>query len=192
MKTGTSKDMRDNWCVGFSRRYTVGVWVGNFSGEPMHNVSGITGAAPVWVDVMGALHRSAPSPAAPAPPPGVVAARVTFAGEVEGERRDWFLCGTEPVAAATTVFAHQARIVAPVSGTIIAIDPEIPPDRQRVAFEAAGAEPGLRCELDGVELAPAAGPLLWQPRPGHHVLTLLDAKAKLRDAVTFEVRGVRL
>ena len=43
MKTGTSKEMRDNWCVGFSRRYTVGVWVGNFSGEPMRNVSGITG-----------------------------------------------------------------------------------------------------------------------------------------------------
>jgi penicillin-binding protein 1C len=30
VKTGTSKDMRDNWCVGYSERYTVGVWVGNF------------------------------------------------------------------------------------------------------------------------------------------------------------------
>ena len=30
VKTGTSKDMRDNWCVGFSDRYTVAVWVGNF------------------------------------------------------------------------------------------------------------------------------------------------------------------
>ena len=36
VKTGTSKDMRDNWCVGFTDRYTVGVWVGNASGEPMH------------------------------------------------------------------------------------------------------------------------------------------------------------
>ena len=34
-KTGTSKDMRDNWCIGFSSRYTVGVWVGNFNGAPM-------------------------------------------------------------------------------------------------------------------------------------------------------------
>ena len=32
VKTGTSKDMRDNWCVGYSRKYTVGVWTGNFSG----------------------------------------------------------------------------------------------------------------------------------------------------------------
>jgi len=189
VKTGTSKDMRDNWCVGFSRRYTVGVWVGNFSGAPMQNVSGITGAAPVWVDVMHALHRAASS-LAPAPPPGVIAARVAFAGEVEPERRDWFLRGTEP-AAVTTIATRHSRIVAPVSGTIIAIDPEIPPDRQRVTFEAEGLDAGVRWVLDGVELAPAAGPLLWPPHPGRHVLTLLDADSRLRDTATFEVRGRR-
>jgi len=58
VKTGTSKDMRDNWCIGFSRDYTVGVWNGNFSGESMWNVSGITGAAPVWVEIMNRLHAS--------------------------------------------------------------------------------------------------------------------------------------
>ena len=45
VKTGTSKDMRDNWCVGYTDRFTVGVWVGNASGEAMHDVSGISGAA---------------------------------------------------------------------------------------------------------------------------------------------------
>ena len=65
MKTGTSKDMRDNWCIGFSRDYTVGVWVGNFEGDAMHDVSGVTGAAPVWREIMGALHAtSVPAPAA--------------------------------------------------------------------------------------------------------------------------------
>jgi len=44
VKTGTSKDMRDNWCIGFSQRYTVGVWVGNYSGASMWDVSGVTGA----------------------------------------------------------------------------------------------------------------------------------------------------
>ena len=39
-KVGTCKDMRDNWCIGFGRRYTVGVWMGNASGAPMHGVSG--------------------------------------------------------------------------------------------------------------------------------------------------------
>ena len=48
VKTGTSKDMRDNWCIGFSSKYTVAVWVGNFEGDSMHDVSGVTGAAPVW------------------------------------------------------------------------------------------------------------------------------------------------
>ena len=33
--------MRDNWCVGFSKRYTVAVWVGNAAGEAMHDVSGV-------------------------------------------------------------------------------------------------------------------------------------------------------
>src|SRR5262249_28581732 len=158
----------------------------NFSGAPMQNVSGITGAAPVWVDVMRALHRAVPSPA-PSPPPGVVAARVAFAGEVEPDRRDWFLRGTEPIAA--TAGAGQARIVAPVSGTIIAIDREIPGDHERVAFEAEGADPDARFVLDDVEIGRAPGPLLWKPRPGRHVLVLRDEHRHLRDKVTFEVRG---
>ena len=57
VKTGTSKDMRDNWCVGYTGRFTVGVWVGNFSGASMHDVTGITGAAPVWLDVMNYLDQ---------------------------------------------------------------------------------------------------------------------------------------
>ena len=51
--------MRDNWCIGYTSRYTVGVWVGNFSGAPMHDVSGVTGAAPIWRDVVHFLHREA-------------------------------------------------------------------------------------------------------------------------------------
>ena len=62
VKTGTSKDMRDNWCVGFSDHYTVGVWAGNFSGDPMWNVSGITGAAPAWIEIMNWLHRGLAEP----------------------------------------------------------------------------------------------------------------------------------
>ena len=95
VKTGTSKEMRDNWCVGYSRRYTVGVWVGNFGGEPMRNVSGVTGAAPVWREVMAWLHGAVPS-APPAAPAGVVAAPVAFPGAVEPARLEWFLAGTEP------------------------------------------------------------------------------------------------
>ncbi|HPR45715.1 MAG TPA: penicillin-binding protein 1C, partial [Ottowia sp.] len=60
VKTGTSKDMRDNWAVGFSRRYTVGVWVGNAGGAAMWDVSGTSGAAPVWAALMKQLHAHTP------------------------------------------------------------------------------------------------------------------------------------
>ena len=46
-KTGTSTDFRDNWTIGFTPEFTVGVWVGNFDGSPMHEVSGVTGAGPI-------------------------------------------------------------------------------------------------------------------------------------------------
>lgn len=52
VKTGTSKGYRDNWCVGYTPKYVVGVWVGNSDGSPMRQVSGITGAGPLFRDVM--------------------------------------------------------------------------------------------------------------------------------------------
>ena len=70
-KTGTSKDFRDNWTVGFTTGYTVGVWVGNFDGSPMYKVSGITGAAPLFRDVMLLLHP-AQSPLGFIPPENVI------------------------------------------------------------------------------------------------------------------------
>ena len=79
VKTGTSKDMRDNWAVGYSQRYTVGVWVGNASGAPMHDVSGTSGAAPVWAMLMRELHRHEASQP-PTPPAGVVRQQVEFGG----------------------------------------------------------------------------------------------------------------
>ncbi len=67
-KTGTSKAMRDNWCIGYTDRFTVAVWVGNLEGDSMRAVSGTTGAAPVWRDVMMALHQDAPGKPCPARP----------------------------------------------------------------------------------------------------------------------------
>jgi penicillin-binding protein 1C len=61
-KTGTSKDYRDNWTVGYTTEYLVGVWVGNFDATPMHGVSGITGAAPLFREIMQFLHPVDPPP----------------------------------------------------------------------------------------------------------------------------------
>jgi len=55
-KTGTSTDFRDNWAVGYTPEFAVGVWVGNFDGAPMREVSGVTGAAPILHAVFDRLH----------------------------------------------------------------------------------------------------------------------------------------
>jgi penicillin-binding protein 1C len=185
VKTGTSTDMRDNWCVGFSRRYTVGVWVGNFSGAPMRDVSGISGAAPIWQEVMEYLHRDLPS-TAPPPPPGLVRTGVAFANAVEPPRQDWFLAGTEPNGA-PALRALLPRVADPVDGTSIAIDPDIPTGRQRVAFSAVAAD-GLRWRLDGRDLGPVSGILLWPPIAGTHELALVDARDAVVDRSRFSVR----
>jgi len=56
-KTGTSKDYRDNWAIGCTPEVTVGVWVGNFSGDPMHRISGISGAGFLLNDVLFFLNK---------------------------------------------------------------------------------------------------------------------------------------
>ena len=56
-KTGTSKGLRDNWTVGFTREVTVAVWVGNFDGSAMRGTSGISGAAPLFHAAMEAAMR---------------------------------------------------------------------------------------------------------------------------------------
>jgi penicillin-binding protein 1C len=211
VKTGTSKDMRDNWAIGYSQRYTVGVWVGNASGAPMQDVSGSSGAAPVWATLMRHLHQHESS-RPPTPPAGVLHSRVSFAGPgqapLEAARSEWFIRGTEQAlfamdsgadysglarAAARKILKNPAaspdmppRITAPASGTILALDPDIPPTRQRVNFSAEGR--GLRWLMDGKEFA-RGNSAQWLPWPGRHVVQLLDAGGQVADEIRLEVRG---
>ncbi|MBN1992247.1 MAG: PBP1A family penicillin-binding protein [Anaerolineae bacterium] len=60
-KTGTTQDWRDNWTVGYTPDLVVGVWAGNADNEPMRHVSGVTGAAPIWHDIMEELHKARPA-----------------------------------------------------------------------------------------------------------------------------------
>lgn len=55
-KTGTSSDFRDNWCIGFTADYTVGVWAGNFDNSPMRRISGVSGAGPIFRRVFETLY----------------------------------------------------------------------------------------------------------------------------------------
>ncbi|CAG9175063.1 Biosynthetic peptidoglycan transglycosylase [Cupriavidus pampae] len=195
VKTGTSKDMRDNWCIGWSQRYTVGVWVGNASGAAMHDVSGVTGAAPIWHDVMDALHGSAPS-RAPELPAGVRRISLSFDQNLEPAREEVFLAGTElprvSVAAAAPRGNARAAIASPADGTVFALDPDIPPNAQRVWFHATAptgeAATGVSWRLDGKPLA-RGGEAGWLPWPGRHRIELVDAAGKVVDHIAIEVRG---
>jgi penicillin-binding protein 1C len=188
VKTGTSKDMRDNWCIGFSSAYTVAVWVGNFEGDSMHDVSGVTGAAPAWQEIMLALNTGQ-SAARPGPPPGLVAAFTRFAPAVESPRDEWFIAGTDSAqVAAIAPGAGIARITSPANGMVIALDPDIPPERQRVPFEASGASRSMSLTLDDRTLGLATDLHLWQPRRGAHMLALVDEGGRIVDRVLFTVR----
>ncbi len=181
VKTGTSKDMRDNWCIGFSSRYTVGVWVGNFSGSPMHDVSGVSGAAPAWAAVMDRLHAGTPSQP-PKPPAGLLARSVRPAGEAL--RREWFLPGTEPAGEDWAAARPPARIVRPVEGAVLALDPDIPSGHQRLGFQARHMPAGAWWQLDDARLEVPD----WAPTPGRHTLTLKNREGDDLDRVRFEVR----
>jgi 1A family penicillin-binding protein len=101
VKTGTTTDWRDNWTVGFTPDRVVGVWIGNADGRPMEQVSGITGAAPVWRQVMLAAHRSLPPRSFPRPD-GVVELTICDEGGLlpsavcPATRPERFIAGTAP------------------------------------------------------------------------------------------------
>ncbi len=59
-KTGTSSDFRDNWCLGYTPEFTIGVWAGNFDNSPMKGLSGVAGAGPIFHRTMLLLHRNTP------------------------------------------------------------------------------------------------------------------------------------
>ena len=211
VKTGTSKDMRDNWAVGWSERYTVGVWVGNAQGQAMWDVSGTTGAAPIWASVMRYLHRSTPS-YPPQPPAGLVRTRVEFgssasspasapalkagiasSNNAEPARMEWFIQGTEQTSFVRSqqqkTNPATAHILNPVHGSLLALDPDIPPKRQRLMLRAsAGASANSRWLIDD-KLVGKGATVPWMPWPGKHRITLQSANGQTLHEVQIEVRG---
>ncbi|MGH7203074.1 MAG: transglycosylase domain-containing protein [Candidatus Levyibacteriota bacterium] len=104
VKTGTTDEKRDNWTVGYTSSYVVGVWVGNNDNSPMSQTlaSGITGAAPIWNAIMSSVLKGRPDEQ-PKKPDNVVAVQVDgFAGGLphagQPTRSEYFIKGTEPTA----------------------------------------------------------------------------------------------
>src|SRR6266487_83607 len=101
-KTGTTDSFKDNWTVGYTPYLTVGVWAGNSDGSVMHKVIGITGAGPIWHDVMefvsNYFHYPADDFIKPADvQPGTVSAYTgLLPHQGEPTVTDWFIDGTMP------------------------------------------------------------------------------------------------
>ncbi len=58
IKTGTSKGSRDAWAVGYTKDYIVGLWLGDFAGSEMINITGGNGAVPILYDLFAMLNKS--------------------------------------------------------------------------------------------------------------------------------------
>ena len=89
VKTGTTNDYKDNWTIGYTPSTLVAVWVGNNDNTPMSGlVSGVTGAAPIWHDIMENLLQDRPA-SAPVQPASVEGRQVcaTYGGIPQGEGR---------------------------------------------------------------------------------------------------------
>jgi penicillin-binding protein 1C len=166
VKTGTSQDHRDNWCIGFTGRFTVGVWLGNADGAPMRMLGGVTGAAPVWRQIVEQLH----------------------AGDAVRER------GRDVVRsdgrAGRGVPGAEARIgagiVAPANGSVWTIDPAAPLQAQRILFSSGG--PGTWWL--GGQPAGAGARLWWPPSVGRHILEFRGPDGLVLDRIRFEVRPI--
>jgi len=104
VKTGTTDQKRDNWTIGYTPSYVVGVWVGNNDNSPMNPAiaSGVTGASPIWHDIMARVLKDKKDEAF-AVPKNVVAVQVDTVGggmptEGRATRSEYFVKGTEPTS----------------------------------------------------------------------------------------------
>jgi len=217
VKTGTSKDYRDNWCIGFTDRYLVGVWVGNFDGSPMHKVSGITGAAPIFRDVILMLHREK-APCKPFQPKGMVRHKICTitgkraSGHCENCMEEIFISGHEPTSVClghnplhqtqhsipelekndhTTV--DDFMISFPDDLDIFKIDPILRNEHQRLRFRIATEYPlqHVTWYVDDMMIGTRSYPftILWQLSPGMHVIV---AEGITRDNESVHARPVTI
>ncbi len=162
VKTGTTTDWHDNWTVGYTPDYTVGVWVGNADNSAMQDLTGVTGAAPIWHQEMEELFKFTPKSEF-VKPEGVKEVEICAwdgllpTAACTERYQEEFIAGTEPkeftplTQKPTVVTTGELQIINPKSGAVFAINP---PEKNQIVLEAA-ANPEIRkitWTLDGNEL----------------------------------------
>ena len=191
-KTGTSKDYKDNFALGYTPRWTVGVWVGNFDASPMQKVSGVTGAGPILHDVALSVQQRYPSHGF-TPPKGVKRARVCnetglLSGptcththeEIFDEKNIPARCNGEHKKLVPTV-----QITSPADGDIFYVDPATPRAAQQLKFAAVCAPNVCQWQLDGKTLPGTSCQTWWPLAGGKHTLFVTCATQTAQ--LSFEV-----
>jgi penicillin-binding protein 1C len=185
VKTGTSSDFRDTWTVGFTSDYTVGVWVGNFNGDPMQHVSGVTGAAPLWNRILLHLHENR-DPEAFVPPQGLALEPICATTGLRPTR-----------SCKTVVFEYlapqdmeayrdvpQDRQLAPVYDSWMAAQGPSPTQHLRILFPHQGDVYVLRTHEPAFESAAQALQFHLAAGRGHPVRLWLNGLALATDGAT--------
>jgi 1A family penicillin-binding protein len=154
VKTGTTSDWRDNWTIGYTPDRVVGVWIGNADGQPMELISGVTGAGPVWHQVMLEAHRDLP-PRPFAQPEGIVEIDICAEGGLlpgpacPATLRERFVEGAQPERPDDTHIAVpidkqlgcRAPAGYPAERTILQTFRILPPEAQAWALDAGLPQP---------------------------------------------------
>jgi penicillin-binding protein 1C len=190
VKTGTSKDYRDNWCLGFSENYTVAVWAGNFDSEAMLKVSGVSGVGPSWYDIMMALHEHEKSNA-PALPAGVVTKNIRHSW-VSNLHKEYFIKGTEPTQEVIEPAPDKrVQFVFPAEGSILVKDPHIDQDHVALSVRFKGLVPEKSQLLwDSKVLGEAVSPFkIEKPAVGTHEMKVVGTVNKVLSTVKFLIKG---
>jgi penicillin-binding protein 1C len=197
VKTGTSSDFHDTWTIGFTRDYTVGVWVGNFDGSPMRGVSGVTGAGPLWNRIMLHLYERNAEPPAFATPGGFVRKSIcATTGRIVTNPNDGCMAVVQEWVAprdlsALRVGAQAAslRIVFPADGDTFVLNPAtdaLQRREQQLLLRAGDAHAPVRWSVNGAAVSlDAAGNAFWPLRVGTWKIEAADGKR--RDRVSIRV-----
>jgi len=123
VKTGTTNDYKDNWTVGYTPQLVTGVWIGNTDNSAMKKVTGITGAAPVWNQLMSYYLKGKPVQPFVRPPGLVEKAVCATTGLLPTKYcptvSELFIPGTEPTSYDTL---YQAFLIDKETGQLATAD----------------------------------------------------------------------
>jgi penicillin-binding protein 1C len=199
VKTGTSSDFRDAWALGYSRNFTVGVWMGNLNRTSMFEVSGARGPALILRSIFAKLEKLRDSRdlfISPSlnrqticPLSGMLATdscphleELFIAGSTPRAtcRAKHVLSDQEPAPTNDYLSPPAVRVALPSPGLRLAKDPRIPDELEAFAFELDSASPPSEVTwvVDDYDLATLSGPnsrYLWNLQPGRHLV-----KARVR------------